>query len=297
MKFIKRYLNNAKRERQTLRKLNSTVEYLTKKQSFHSRAMTSTDDLIDRERTATPVVVSFTTYSKRIHDVYLVIESLGYQTVKANKIVLWLDQEEFSLETLPILLHKQIERGLEIKFCNNIRSYKKLIPSLKAFPDADIITVDDDFLYPHDLIESLLKEKPNHPDTVIGIRSHCITHKNGNALPYKKWGFETSYDKNGKLTFLTTGAGTLFPAGILDNDFCDEAAFMSVCPFADDIWVNFMCIKKNISRVKIADDRRFRSRFLQLEEHQDIALNNQNVHENQNDLQVKAIVEKYNISL
>lgn len=298
MKFIKRYFQNLKSEKRTLRKLNLTMECLVKRQSLHSSAMHTTTSLIDESLPEnTELIISLTTYSKRIHDVYLVIESLGEQTIKANKIVLWLDEAEFSIDTLPEILKRQVHRGLDIRFCSNIRSYKKLIPSLKAFSDADIITVDDDILYPHDLVELLLKAKQQFPDHVVGTRAHTMTSDNGVIQPYKQWGFESSFEKNGPSTFLTTGAGTLFPAGILHEDFCDEESFMKLCPSADDIWINLMCVKHAIPRAKIHDDRLFSLRFMQLGEHQDIALNNDNVHQNQNDVQAKRVMEKFNIKL
>ncbi|PML79788.1 hypothetical protein BCT27_19925 [Enterovibrio norvegicus] len=232
-----------------------------------------------------------------MHDVYLVIESLGQQTVKANRIVLWLDENEYSLETIPLLLKNQMDRGLDVRFYPNIRSYKKLVPSLKLFPQADIITVDDDILYPHDLIELLLRGRHLEPDSIVGVRAHTIAIDKDGVKPYRKWKYESSFEENGRNTFLTSGAGTLFPAGMLNEEFCNEKSFMELCPSADDIWINMMCIKHDIKRSKIRDDRDFSLRFLQIKDHQDIALNNENVHSNGNDLQLSKILEKYDIEI
>ncbi len=297
MKFLKRYLNNLKSEKRMIRQLDVTMEALVKKQYFHSKAMTSKASLVTSDGHDQPsFVVSLTTYSKRIHDVYLVIESLGEQTVKANKIVLWLDEDEFCLESIPELLKMQMGRGLDIQFYKNIRSYKKLIPSLKAFPESNIITVDDDFMYPHDFIEILCRESRANQNCVVGVRSHTIAIEDGKLLPYKKWDYESSFEKNGDLTFLTSGAGTLFPAHILSDHFCNEDEFMALCPSADDVWINFMCIKQGIKRKKVHDDRPFRTRFISLDAHQDIALNNENVHQNQNDVQIERMMERYAIN-
>lgn len=297
MNFIKRYLSNTKFEKRTLRQLNATIEYLAKKQFFHEKAMASNEKLVEISSENQQTIVSMTTYSRRIHDVYLVIESLGFQTVKANKIVLWLDENEFNLDNIPQMLHLQVKRGLEVRFCKNLMSYKKLVPALKQFPDSDIITVDDDFLYPHDLVEQLVYTKNLYPSSIIGTRAHKISMDKEQVLPYKKWEYEASFSKNGDHTFLTTGAGTLFPAGLLNNEFFCEKDFMSICPTADDVWVNFICIKSGISRVKVHDDRAFTSRFFELEEHKDIALNKKNVHQNHNDIQIKNITQRYEIKL
>ena len=44
---------------------------------------------------------------------------------------------------LPQPLLKMQKYGLETKWCNDIRSYKKLILTLKLFPNAIIIMADD----------------------------------------------------------------------------------------------------------------------------------------------------------
>ncbi|KOO09915.1 hypothetical protein AKJ18_36930, partial [Vibrio xuii] len=66
-------------------------------------------------------------------------------------------------------------------------------------------------------------------------------------------------------------------------------------PSADDVWVNLMCIHNGIQRMKVHDDRSYSSRFLALESNQDMALNNKNVHDNQNDKQIEAVVNTYKI--
>ena len=77
------------------------------------------------------IIISLTSYGKRIYDVYLTIESLMRQTIKPNKIILWLAEDEFSLDNIPQTLKNIQKRGLTIEFCEDIRSYKKLVPALK----------------------------------------------------------------------------------------------------------------------------------------------------------------------
>ena len=135
--------------------IDNLIAYKIKSNQLLESAFKNTD-LITRplEEGETELIVSFTTYNKRIHDVHLVVESIAQQTVKPHRLLLWLDEDEFTQDTIPLILHKQIERGLDIRFCPNYRSYKKLVPTLQCFPNANIITVDDDILYPHDIVTS-----------------------------------------------------------------------------------------------------------------------------------------------
>ncbi len=46
-------------------------------------------------------------------------------------------------------------KGLTIDWCEDIKSYKKLIPTLKKYPDAIIVTADDDLIYDNKWLEQL----------------------------------------------------------------------------------------------------------------------------------------------
>ena len=73
------------------------------------------------------ITVSLTTFGKRIDDVYLAIESIAKQTLKPNRVILWLSKDEFFNKKLPITLTNLQKRGLEIKYCKDLKSYNKII--------------------------------------------------------------------------------------------------------------------------------------------------------------------------
>ncbi|ETK07044.1 hypothetical protein T230_09220, partial [Tannerella sp. oral taxon BU063 isolate Cell 1/3] len=113
------------------------------------------------------------------------------QTQKAKRIILWLAKDEFSKEEIPLILQKQQSRGLEIRFCEDVRQYKKLIPSLKLFPNDPIITVDDDYIYPIDFIERLLNGQRRYPACVCYYIGARIEFQNsGTIKPYIQWGHD-----------------------------------------------------------------------------------------------------------
>lgn len=61
--------------------------------------------------------------------------------------------------------------GLEIRFCENLRSYKKIIPALQEYPDAILITADDDWLYTQDWLAGLWCPYERHPHDIHAWRS------------------------------------------------------------------------------------------------------------------------------
>lgn len=295
---IKKKLYKRRLMNRNMRKIDEITKIIVRTNELQSLSLNSNISLVeDENKNSKSIVASLTTYSKRIHDVHLVIESIGQQTIKPNRIILWLDIDEFSDENIPKILKNQKERGLEIRYYENIKAYKKLIPSLELCPESDIITFDDDILYPHDTIEILFNNHLKQPDSVVGIRSHTIRlDENNNPIEYKKWHKESPYSFNGDLTFLTTGAGTYFPAGILPSEIKNKKIFMEICPFSDDVWVNLVCIHSNVNRFKVDDDRKFSTRFLVIPENQDIALHKNNVDLARNDTQISKVSQNLNIN-
>jgi len=168
------------------------------------------------------ITVSLTTYGERIYDVCKTIQSLFNQSFKADRIILWLSKEEFDYQGIPLILKNMEKRGLQIKYCEDIKSYKKLIPTLSICPENIIITVDDDIIYPNDLIESLYKEYLKNSDKVIfNLGKKISFEKDGTLSPYDKW------EKNGKFTeasFLLIGIGV---GGILYPPFCFDKEILN----------------------------------------------------------------------
>ena len=221
--------------RQTL--FEQKADRLTEK-TFSSRdSGISSDKLCNEE-----IVVSLTSYGKRIHDVYLAIESIMQGSLKPNRIILWLSEEEFSGKALPTTLQKQAERGLEIRFCKDVKSYKKLIFALQEFPNACIITIDDDLIYNFDLVENLVAAHKRNPNCIWANRIHKITYeKNGSMKSYLLWNYTIQSDcPRSENNFFTSGGGTLFPPNSLHEEVFNETIFMDICPTADDVWFNAM---------------------------------------------------------
>lgn len=236
------------------------------------------------------IVVSLTTYSKRIHDVYLVLESISQQTVLPNRVVLWLAEGEF--DTLPLSITSRTDFGLELRFCSDIRSYKKIIPTIENYPNSVIITVDDDVLYPRDTIETLLKKHEKYPGAIIGNRAHEITYKGGKVRPYKKWIKETR--SNNENIFLTGCGGVLYPPSSLHEDVLKKEIFTELCPYADDVWLFFMA-RLNNTEIINSQGRDFRD-FIELSNNFSGGLNKINVDKGYNDIQINKLKSYYEIN-
>ncbi|MCM1356844.1 MAG: hypothetical protein NC212_10620 [Staphylococcus sp.] len=188
------------------------------------------------------IVVSLTTYGSRINTVHLAIASMMSQSMRPNRIILWLAEDEFGGKPLPATLDLLSKRGLEIKYCEDVKSYNKLVHSLKLCPDAAIITIDDDVMYNFDLIDRLVKAHLADPEAIYCARMTRIGFdKNGHILPYRKWRVATDH-VDSPLNFATGVGGVLYPPGAFTPEILDSDKFMRLAPTADDLWFKAMAI-------------------------------------------------------
>lgn len=193
-------------------------------------------NMLQRKNDETDVVVSLTSFGRRVTDsVPYAIYSIFTQTVLPNRIVLWLDNDNWNDDNLPILLKRLKQSGLEVNYCKDIRSYKKLIPSLKMFPDNYIIVIDDDFYYNKDFLKWMI-DAYEHSDmrTVFATWGCVVGKEDGKYLPYSQWKDCQYGDENSEYSLFGGGGG--YPPHIFDDEILREDLFMKLCPTADDIW-------------------------------------------------------------
>lgn len=272
------------------------LRFRLKYDELTTKALSDTENGITKEQYGdSQIIVSLTTHGKRIYDVHATIESIMQGSVKPNKIVLWIS-EDYRNTILPLTLQKQKNRGLEIKYCKDIRSYTKLIYALKMYPDASIVTIDDDIIYPHDLLEHLVNAHTESPDCICAnwIREYP-RNLGENYMSILKWKQLFDATEISERYFFEGFAGVLYPPYSLDLEVFNERVFMDICKYADDVWFNAMALKAGI-KVKYAWKHYSIASFCENEDVQCVALQNVNNNgEVLNDIQLKAVFNKYDL--
>lgn len=200
------------------------------------------------------LIVSLTSIPSRIDKVWITTESLLRQTYKPDKIILWLAEDEFQNVKLPVQLIEQQKRGLQICYCDNLRSYKKFYYTAKKYPNDYIVTVDDDIIYAENMLEMLVKTYRKNPRCIICNRAHHIKRNTTGLKEYGSWtkyeDIELSETKPSFYYFFTGCGGNLFPMFMLNRKVLDKDAFMKFAPYADDVWLNFCAWLSGIKTVK-----------------------------------------------
>lgn len=208
---------------------------------------------VTRKKRDRQIIISLTSHPPRIHSVHLTVNTLLQQDMKPDRVILWLAREQFPD---PSMLPKELldlqRFGFEIQWYHDIRSYKKLVPALMEFPDAIVVTADDDVYYSRSMLRILFEEHLAHPDEIIcheitrpclgaDLRLHADPG-NGNYC-----GTSSYFNK------VLGSHGVLYTADLLSGDVRDEACFMKEALTNDDIYFWAMAVRKG-TRIRQAKD-------------------------------------------
>ena len=187
------------------------------------------------------VIVSMTSFPAAIPYAVQAVRSILDGSVLPDRIVLYLTFSQFSDIKIPEEL--RILAGsnpiFEIRnYDRDIRSYRKLIPALKDFPDSVIVTVDDDVAYHRHMLRDLLRLHKEIPNAVLAHRSKRMNP----GHPYRTWKKYRWYHfvlKKIHADFrnIQTGVGgVLYPPHSLKTEMLDVDLFTQIAPTTDDIW-------------------------------------------------------------
>ena len=194
---------------------------------------------LTKEKRNPQLIVSLTTFPARINTVHLTINTLLRQSFKPDKLILWLADSQFPAkeDELPENLLKLRELGLEIKWTADIKSYKKLIPALKEFPEDIIVTVDDDLYYEEKCLEKLYNAYEKDKNNIYVHRVARIMFDGQNLKYYsQRESIFLDFPKPSYANSIFGGSGCLYPPHSLHPDVFDIEKARKLTYNADDYW-------------------------------------------------------------
>lgn len=159
------------------------------------------------------IIVSLTSWEKRFSNIPAVLDTIFCQTRPPDLIVLNLNEDEI----VPDYVNEYLTTyNVIINRVPYKKVYKKIIPTLKLYPNDCIIGIDDDWLYPPTMIEDLWNthiKYPNNPisgnrEFINGYTCHC-------------------------------GCASLTKASFFDNINLIDQEVMNNCPSDDAVYTYF----------------------------------------------------------
>ena len=241
------------------------------------------------------IIVSLTSFPPRFEQLHLVIRSMLVQTMRPDELLLYLADAES--ETLPESLLEMKQYGLKIETRpGNLKPHKKYYYVMKENPDAIIITIDDDLLYPPNTIEELYSTYRRFPNCVVASRAHkMLFHPDGSVKKYNDWEWTYSEEYVPSMQLLATGCGgVLYPPHCMHDDLLNMELLQKLTLQADDLWLKVMQVLKGTKVVLCSQEIR-KNRAL-VPGSQEASLNSTNVHQNINDVYLKNLLEYYHLT-
>lgn len=242
------------------------------------------------------LIVSLTSYSKRLPSIHLVIRSILHQSLQPEKIILYLDSNTKESD-IPNKLKKLTKYNFEIKTgYQNLKPHTKYFYAMKENPNSEIITIDDDLIYDNKLIEDLYSNYQKYPNCIIARRVHLMTKSGDKINSYNNWKWEYTGELQPSHSLIATGVGgVLYPHSILPDETFDIENIQKYCLNTDDIWLKFMEIKND---VKIVFTNSKVIHPLTIRKSQDSGLLNTNTAgENRNDININLMQDFTGINL
>lgn len=189
------------------------------------------------------LMVSLTSYPKRFGTLHLTIKSLLDQSVKPDQVILWIDR--WSHQMLPPAVTELEGELFSICPCDDdLRSFNKIIPTLRAHPGAFIAIADDDIYYPDFWLERLIAAYDADNPTIVYHRGHRIAYcPDGKLAPYDSWTRRVRDEESLQAStdiFPTGVGGVLYPPNSLPPLATDVQLLKQLSATCDDSWLYFM---------------------------------------------------------
>lgn len=236
------------------------------------------------------VIVSFTSYPLRIDYLQPMLETIFNQTRKADKVILWLAESEFphqESDLPPYLTELNTQSKIIIEWCNDLKPHKKYFYALQKYHNSIVITVDDDLLFPPDLIECLLASYAKFPQAISAMRTHLMEQNGAKFAPYNSFVIRQNLiiDEPAMSLLATNGAGSLFPPNLLNFKYFQESLVKDMCLYTDDLWLKTVEV---LSGVPVVQPRKF-GHLQHTKNSQDEALWYENVLQGRNNADLEKI--------
>lgn len=242
------------------------------------------------------IIVSLASYPARFSTLHLCLKSILNQTLKPDAIILNID-DYVSINEIPEEVQSLQKYGLTIKFVpHDLKPHKKYLFTMQEYPDAIIITIDDDVIYRRNLIKQLFLSYTKYPNAISAMRVHKMRKTEKNMIDkYTKWFFEFSHCTQPSFALCATGiGGILYPPHSLDTEVFNISQIKALCLKADDIWLKFMELRQKTPVVWVKSSHILP---IEIKQQQNHGLNIENVLHDSNDRYIQILQNEYHINL
>lgn len=190
------------------------------------------------------LVFTLTTVPERAAMIRPTLRSLLDQTCPADRIILaWPERKRDGTLYPPA---PALPRGVDLLPCVDEGPATKILPALRIEPDAALIAVDDDVIYPANYLATLLAAHRTDRAAAWGWRG-CRIRPGTDPRDFDHV-FATALTAPAAVDVLMGVWGYLVPAGALDGAVQDFTGWPEALRWADDFWISGQMARRKVSR-------------------------------------------------
>lgn len=186
------------------------------------------------------IIISFTSYPARFKYCPKVIDSILNNTIQPYKICLTVYKDD--LEYLPEELQIYIENNIiELIIAEeDLKCHLKYFYVMQKYRENPIIIIDDDSVYPNDLISSLYYEYLKTGNYILSRRTTRKIYNNKGLVESKYWPKEYKNISYPSFELVANGVGgVLYPPDIL-HITNDCIPLIKQVLYNDDIYLHYL---------------------------------------------------------
>ena len=225
------------------------------------------------------LICTLTTFPDRIDSVQYTIKSLFNQSMKPDKIVLWLAESEFKDFEFPESIKQLQKRGLELRYCENYFGHKRYYKIIEEQREDELIVMfDDDIIFPYYMLERLYDKWLEFPDCVICDRGQVLTFEGHDVLNPGRWSSisNVGIDTPSYRILASPGGGCLFPPRAFYKDANNTDIIRKYALKTGDIWLMFMAGQND---TKIIRTYQYHRTFILSEQEQTVQLGKEAIYQ------------------
>lgn len=203
---------------------------------------------LNKEKREKMIVVSLTSFPARFSQLSPCLNSLIKQKTKPDRIIVYLGSDtDESMITEEMRGFEQYGVEFRIDKEENLMPHKKYFYAMQEYPDAIVITADDDAVYPRDWVDSLYQSFLKYPVAVSARRVHLMKRNGEKLLPYDHWEDQCRRITVPSFSLIATGnSGVLYPPHCLSREAFDIDSIKKLCLRADDLWLKCNEVKNGV---------------------------------------------------
>lgn len=261
--------------------------------SYQTLLLSKSKNQFEKGKASIPVIVSLASIPSRLSIVHITIRSILNQSILPKKIILWLHED--LEDKIPKKLSSLTGDLFKIRYSNYSSSHRKLVETLKFFPNTIVVTCDDDMMYRKNWLSKLYEEHQKKIKKIIGNQTRCISYTDsGELLAYRDWSSGITSCPNKNTTLPIGASGTLYPVDSLDKQVYDQQLFLKLAPKADDLWFKAMALLKGTESVQAENSGK---EPIPIWGSQKVSLKKINITEDKNRTQWLALAQHFKLKL